>query len=167
MTRTLLPALTVAAIAACTATPDKDSTDATLHISDTSQGKMRNVGDEWVIYEETDDMVYEVNDQCVYNEEKVDCLRHGFIIRYDSGGEDIKLPCIARTNIKVDAGNVAEEKYVDTYRDDFYMPLKGGDTRFVNVQYVTGHSELDLKIHTSCTHNERDVFELNQRIRFP
>jgi hypothetical protein len=154
-------------LSACTATPPvKDSVDE-FRLLKISQGKMRKVDGEWVIYEETSDMTYEVNDRCMYAERQIDCLRHGFIIHYDSNGRDLQLSCIARTNMKVNAGNSAEEKYVDTNEDDFYMSLKGDERKFVNVQYVSGESGLsDLALETACKLNGKNVFEFNQRIRF-
>jgi hypothetical protein len=168
MIKIIVPVLVIVALSACTSSPVIDTSAPAIRISDIVQGKMRKVGDEWVVYEDAREMFYEVNDQCIYNKKPIDCLRHGFVIEYDSGGEDVELSCVAQTNMKVNAGKIAEEKYVDTYQDDFYMPLIGSETRFVNVQYVSGESELsDLEISTTCMFNGEKVFDLYQRIRFP
>lgn len=138
-----------------------------LEILEITQGKMRKLGEEYVIYERTADMAYEENDQCVYNKEAIKCLRHGFKIRYNSYGKDLKLDCIAKTNIAVNAGNTTQEKYIDTREDDFYMSLKGSESEFVNVQYISGQSGLeDLQIETSCSYGGKEAFQFKQRIRF-
>jgi hypothetical protein len=154
-------------VSACTITPDKEGAANGFQILGIAQGKMKKIDDEWVVYEETDDMIYEVNDHCTYAERKIECLRHGFIIQYDSKDQDVELACTVRTNMKVDAGNSAEEKYVDTQQDDFYIPLKGSEKKFINVQYVSGQSGLsDLAMETVCSLYGRTVFKFNQRVRF-
>ena len=77
------------------------------------------------------------------------------------------LDCVAKTNIAVNAGNVSREKYVDTKKDDFYMPLKASENEFVNVQYISGQPGLeDLQIETSCAYKGEEVLRFNQRVRF-
>lgn len=121
----------------------------------------------WVIYEQTDDMAYEINDNCIYNTKPSKCFRHGFRLQYDSSGKDVRLECLARTDIAVNAGNVAREKYVDTHEDDFYMELNGAEKEFVNVQYVIAQPGLeDLNIETICKSKGKIVLQFNQRIRF-
>lgn len=138
-----------------------------LEILQITQGKMRKLGDEYVIYERSDDMEYEENDRCMYNKESINCLRHGFKIKYNSYNKDFILQCTAKTNIAVNAGNVAQEKYVNTTEDDFYIGLKASENEFINVQYISGQPGLeDLQIETSCSHEGREVFQLKQRVRF-
>lgn len=138
-----------------------------LEILQITQGKMRKLGDEYVIYERSDDMEYEENDRCMYNKESINCLRHGFKIKYNSYNKDFILQCTAKTNIAVNAGNVAHEKYVNTTEDDFYIDLKASENEFINVQYISGQPGLeDLQIETSCSHEGREVFQLKQRVRF-
>ena len=140
---------------------------ADLEILQVTQGKMRKLGDEYVIYERSDDMKYEENDRCIYNKESISCLRHGFKVKYNSYHKNFILECTAKTNIVVNAGNVAQEKYINTTEDDFYIDLKASEDEFVNVQYISGQPGLeDLRIETSCLHEGREVFQLKQRIRF-
>lgn len=154
-------------VSACSSTVTSVEPVNDLTILSFTQGKMTKVDDEWVIYEQTDDMTYEINDTCTYNKRPSQCLRHGFKIQYDSNGKDIRLECIARTNITVNAGNVAREKYVDTNQDDFYMPLDGAGTEFINPQYVISQRGLeDLYIETTCKNKDEVVLEFHQRIRF-
>lgn len=182
MIRYILLIISILLIAACSTTKAPDTSDIpvepvesttpetqkwSLEILEITQGKMRKLGDEYVIYERTEDMAYEENDQCVYNKEAIKCLRHGFKIRYNSYGKDLKLDCIAKTNIAVNAGNTAQEKYIDTREDDFYMSLKGSESEFVNVQYISGQSGLeDLQLETSCSYGGKEAFQFKQRIRF-
>jgi hypothetical protein len=154
-------------VTACSTTQVPDAAKDELVIKGVSQGKMRKVDGEYVIYEHTSDMVYEENDRCGYDGEPIDCLRHGFKIEYEPIKEDVKLDCIARTNIAVNAGNVAREKYVDTREDDFYIPLETSKNEFVNVQYISGQPGLeDLLIETSCAYNGKEVLRFSQRVRF-
>lgn len=147
--------------------PVVESMQQELVITEIEQGKMKKADEKYVIYEHTDNMKYEVNDQCIYNKEAIDCLRHGFKIKYNSHGHDIRLNCIARTNISVNAGNVVQEKYVDTQEDDFYMDLKASENEFVNIQYISGQPGLeDLQLETSCSYKGKEVFRFKQRIRF-
>lgn len=182
MIRYILLITSILLIAACSTTKAPETSDINLkpeepmvpdtqkwklEILEITQGKMRKLGDEYVIYERTEDMVYEENDQCVYNKEVIKCLRHGFKIRYNTYGKDLKLNCIAKTNIAVNAGNTAQEKYIDTREDDFYMNLKGSESEFVNVQYISGQPRLeDLQIETLCSYSGNDIFQFKQRIRF-
>lgn len=167
MIRRIAFSFIVILVAACSTTRAPDMPAEELMIKGISQGKMRKEGDEYVIYEYTEDMVYEENDRCIYNEEPIDCFRHGFKIEYEPYGKDITLNCIARTNIAVNTGNVAREKYIDTREDDFYMHLKASESEFVNVQYMSGQPGLeDLQIETSCSHVGKEVFRFNQRVRF-
>lgn len=154
-------------VAACSTTQAPDAPKDELIIKDVSQGKMRKVDGKYVIYEHTADMVYEENDRCVYDGESIDCLRHGFKIEYEPINEDVTLDCVAKTNIAVNAGNVAHEKYVDTREDDFYMPLEASKNDFVNVQYISGQPGLeDLLIETSCAYKGEEVLRFSQRVRF-
>lgn len=152
---------------ACSSTPPLEKFDTDLIISGISQGKMRNIDGTYQIYEHTSDMEYEVNDSCIYNQQKIDCLRHGFIIRYNSFGQNVKLDCIAETNITVNAGNTEREKYVDTNKDDFYIELSADKNEFINPQYVSGQPGLDdLYVETTCMHKEESIIQFSQRIRF-
>ena len=166
MIRHLFILLVLICISACSTTkvePPKEE----LIIHDLTQGKMKKINGEWVIYEETKNMAYEVNDSCIYAKKPIECLRHGFKISYDSNGKDIQLECVAKTNITVNAGNNEQEKYIETNQDDFLMPLKGSEKEFVNVQYINGQPGLeDLYIETSCSLNGHQKFEFSQRIRF-
>lgn len=167
MVRLILVAMLASFVGACSTMQSSDTSTDELVIHDISQGKMRKENGKYVVYEHTDDMVYEENDRCTYNKETIDCLRHGFIIEYDSHGEGLTLDCVAKTNVAVNAGNVAREKYVDTRKDDFYMPLEASESEFVNVQYISGQPGLeDLQIETSCSYKDKEVFKLKQRVRF-
>jgi hypothetical protein len=176
MVRHILFIILVSLVAACSTTKVSETLEESsapeapkneLLIVEITQGKMRKINGEYAIYEYTEDMLYEVNDRCVYNEEAIDCLRHGFKIIYDSYGKDLMLDCVARTNIAVNAGNVAHEKYIDTREDDFYMDLKASENEFVNVQYINGQPGLeDLQIETSCSYKGNEMFRFKQRIRF-
>lgn len=140
---------------------------AELEILEITQGKMRKLGEEYVIYERSEDMVYEENDRCVYNKQPINCLRHGFKIRYNSYRKELMLDCTAKTNIAVNAGNIAQEKYINTREDNFYMNLKASENEFVNVQYISGQPGLeDLQIETSCSYKGNEVFQFKQRVRF-
>lgn len=140
---------------------------ADLEILQITQGKMRKLGEGYVIYERSYDMEYEENDHCIYNKELISCLRHGFKIKYNSYNKDFFLECTAKTNVVVSAGNVAQEKYINTTEDDFYIDLKASENEFINVQYISGQPGLeDLQIETSCSHEGREVFQLKQRVRF-
>jgi hypothetical protein len=176
MIKHILLIMVILLIAACSTTkvseiPEESSAPETskdeLVIIDITQGKMRKMDGEYAIYEHTVDMAYEVNDRCVYNEELIDCLRHGFKIRYDSYHKDLTLDCVARTNIAVNSGNVAREKYIDTREDDFYIDLKASENEFVNVQYISGQPGLeDLQIETSCSYKGKEMLQFKQRVRF-
>lgn len=166
MAKYLFPIFLLFFFSGCSSIKEKEPEE--FSIISFSQGKMKKVGDEYQIYEEIKEMNYEINDRCIYSEEEIDCLRHGFIISYDSLGEDIKLTCIAKTNMLVDAGNVAREKYTQTNQDDFYMELTGSDTKFINPQYVSGDSGLsNLEIATSCLYQGKKVLSFTQIIHFP
>jgi hypothetical protein len=176
MIRNIVIIATVLLITACSTTkapertgesPVVESKQEEVVIIEISQGKMKKIDDKYVIYEHTDNMVYEVNDQCIYNKEPIDCLRHGFKIKYNSYGYNVRLDCLARTNISVNSGNVAQEKHIDTQEDDFYMDLKASENEFVNVQYISGQPGLeDLLVETSCSYKRKEVFRFRQRIRF-
>lgn len=175
MIRTIILIILASSIIACTSTKipisqetrTQEAPKEDLKIIEIAQGKMRKVDEKYVIYEQTSDMAYGVNDQCIYNKEPIECLRHGFTIKYDSSGKDLRLDCVARTNIAVNAGNIAEEKYVDTMEDDFYIDLEASKNEFVNVQYISGQPGLeDLKIDISCSYKGKEVLQLKQRVRF-
>ena len=176
MIKKIIVIVTLFLVTACSTTKISEDTDAPpllepikeeLVVIEISQGKMKKKDEKYIIYEHTDNMLYEVNDQCVYNKTTIDCLRHGFKIKYNSYGYDVRLDCIARTNISVNAGNVAQEKYVDTREDDFYMDLKASENEFVNVQYISGQPGLeDLQLETSCSYKGNEIFRFKQRIRF-
>ena len=165
MTKFLFPIIIIIIFSGCSTTKDRVTDEFT--VTSFSQGKMKKVAGEYQIYEETNEIEYEINDRCVYNKEEIDCLRHGFIISYDSIGLDVKLNCIAKTNMLVDAGNTGREKYTQTNQDDFYMPLVGTETKFINPQYVSGDSGLsDLEIETSCYYQDKLVLSFIQKIHF-
>lgn len=167
MIRNALIIIGILLFAACSTTIKKSAIEQGIRVIEITQGKMKKVGETYEIYEFTSDMDYEVNDSCVYAEKNMECLRHGFVLKYDSFGKDVKLDCTANTNITVNAGNVEREKYVDTNKDDFYMELKGDEKEFVNVQYVSGQPGLeDLYINTTCSFGGKSVFTFSQRIRF-
>jgi hypothetical protein len=166
MVKHLFPILIILIFSGCSTT--KDKVPQGFSITSFYQGKMKKIDDEYQIYDETNEMDYEINDRCMYSKEEINCLRHGFIISYDSLGLDVKLNCIAKTNMLIDAGNVAREKYTQTNQDDFYMELVGSETKFINPQYVSGDSGLsDLEIATSCHYQGKLVLSFTQRIHFP
>ncbi|MES2823608.1 MAG: hypothetical protein V4732_08400 [Pseudomonadota bacterium] len=155
-------------VTACSTVTDKNNENDYFKIVNFSQGKMKKVNDEWLIYEKTNNMQYEVNDKCIYKQREINCLRHGFTISYDSKGIDVELKCFARTTIKVDAGNVLQVKKIDTYEDEFIMPIKGNEKKFVNVQYVDGMAGFDnLLIKTTCYFQENEVLNISQKIQMP
>ena len=150
----------------CSTSTHKKNEHESFKVLSFSQGKMKKVNEKWIIYEKTNDMLYEVNDKCIYNKKEINCLRHGFTISYDSKGVDVELQCSVRTNIKVDAGNNEQIKKTDTYEDEFRMPLKGSEREFVNVQYIDGAAGFsDLLIETSCFFGEKKVLNFSQKVR--
>ena len=158
--------LVILTLFSCSTSTHKESENESFKVLSFSQGKMKKVNEKWVIYEKTNDMLYEVNDKCIYNKKEVKCLRHGFIISYDSKGADVELQCSVRTNIKVDAGNIEQVKKTDTYEDEFRMPLKGNEREFVNVQYIDGAAGFsDLLLETSCSFAGKKVLNFSQKVR--
>ena len=73
----LFPIFLLLFITGCTTTKHKQDEEFT--ITSFSQGKMKKVDGEYQIYEEINEMNYEINDRCIYSKEKIDCLRHGFM----------------------------------------------------------------------------------------
>lgn len=156
------------AVSACSTVVDKSIENDYFKITDFSQGKMKKVNDEWVIYEKTNNMPYEVNDKCLYKQREINCLRHGFAISYDSKGADVELKCLVRTHIKADAGSVGAVKKSDSYEDKMLILLKGNEKIFISPQYVDGTAGFnELFIETSCYFQESEILNFNQKIQMP
>lgn len=153
-------------LCSCSTSTHREGKNESFKVLSFSQGKMKKVNEKWVIYEETNDMLYEVNDKCIYNKKEINCLRHGFTISYDSKGADVELQCSVRTNIRVDAGNNEQVKKADTYEDEFRMPLEGSEGEFVNVQYIDGAAGFnDLLLETNCSFEGKKVLSFSQKVR--
>jgi uncharacterized protein YceK len=151
----------------CAGIQSQTDVDSDFQLISFSQGRMTERDGHWVIYEESEDLNFEENGECIFNHEAKPCMWHGYILKYDSHGEDVDLECKGYQNISADFGNPNELIEENTQDFDYVISLKGRERTFVNPQYITGgFSENILKSSTICSIGGVPVLKFKQIVRF-
>jgi uncharacterized protein YceK len=125
-----------ALLSGCSSNLGINQSGAAFVVQNFEQGKMRKEANGWVVYEPGQEMNVSVNGKCVFNKQVIPCMWHGFVLEYDSKGQDVALNCKSYSSSPANIGNPKGVEAFDTNIFEYTIPLKGNRSRFVNPQYV-------------------------------
>ena len=126
-------------VMSCPASRTQVSGESTFEVTDFHQGKMRESSSGWEVYEEGEELNYEVNGNCVYSGKSHPCMWHGFILHYQTNQPQVVLDCVVVSDTASNYGNPNEVIAENAQSLEFELPLDGNETVFVNPQYVIGY----------------------------
>ncbi len=111
-----------------------------------SQGKMTQVNGQWIIYEEGAEMEFEVNGECLFNQEAHPCMWHGFILEYNYTGNEVDVECKSSRDVSVNVGTSFDLIEENAFTDTYTIKLSGSENVFVSNQFITEDPNLDEDI---------------------
>lgn len=133
------------------------------------QGKMKQSGNTWVIYEPGEKMDFKENGVCVYNKIKYACMWHGFILKYDAQGQDVVLDCVTSQSEPAYFGSPKEITQADSSKLEYSFALKGSENNFINPQYLIGQRDRKSSVmysETACQVKGVEVLRFKQVFQF-
>lgn len=163
--RIILLSLVIALVAGCAQIEDKGQ--KVFEVVSFSQGKMMETERGWAIYKQGEDMTFQENGTCIFNGSEYPCMWHGYVLKYDSAGQDISLDCLNRKSEPSNYGNPEELISQNSNQFSYSIPLKGVTNKFVNPQYVIRHREAATIFSTTeCSVGGEVVLRFKQIFRF-
>ncbi|GEM_PF-6947073 len=139
-----------------------------LEIISFSQGKMRRESAGWAIYKSGADLTYTANGRCVYNQRRIPCMWHGFILEYESYGRDLELRCAITSDSPSDYGNPNEIRRKETTTYEYTLYLRGSKNIHIQPQYSGAGSPGSVSNEeTVCSLDEVPVLKFSETLRHP
>lgn len=80
----------------------EDTSPPYFYITEFSQGKAREVFGSWIIYKNTEKLVYETNGTCGFSSGHKPCMWYGEIFEYETNLDSVTLICVnKRSNMEL------------------------------------------------------------------
>lgn len=145
------------------------TTETGFKVLSFEQGKMKQSDATWVVYEPGEKMDFKENGVCVYNKVKYACMWHGFILKYDSHGQDVALDCVTSQSEPAYFGSPQEITQADSSKLEYSFALKGSENNFINPQYLIGQRDRKSSVmysETACQVKGVEVLRFKQVFQF-
>jgi hypothetical protein len=143
------------------------TSDASFSVLSFSQGKMTETDNDWFIYEAGEEMEFQENGCCIFNKNKYPCMWHGFVLKYNSAGQNVSLNCLNKQSEPTNYGNPNELISEQSNEVEYSVPSKRSEDTFINPQYISKHSMVGTILSaTECKFNGKVVIQFKQVFHF-
>lgn len=168
----LLPALVATATAltllGCASPHSVSPDNVDLKIVSFSKGKMRRESTGWTIYDSGADLTYTANGRCVFNQRRIPCMWHGFVLKYDSYGRDVELTCSLINDHPSNYGNPNEIKSEEVTAYEYTLYLSGEKNVHIQPQYSSAGTPGSVSNeNTVCSLDGVPVLKFSETLRHP